>query len=343
MNLKKILIIVSCAVIAGVGIVLYAFWHFEREIREPLRMGGETISLTIERGWGEERIGQELHKAGLIRHEYYFYYAVWRMESEGNLRAGDYLFSPGISTIDIASEIIGKGIFSDVSVTFPEGFTLRDIEKRLALNGFSLNLREFKIADFSADYSILEDAPRDATLEGFLFPDTYFFSNNLSEKEIINKFLSNFNRQWEDIIASGAQSNRPIYETVIMASLIEQEVRSLEDRKLVSGILWKRLQLGIALQVDATILYVKELHDGMKESDGRDITLEDLRIDSPYNTYRFVGLPPGPIANPGIDSLAAALLPVESEYLFYLSKPDGTTVFSRTLEEHNIARAKYLR
>ena len=132
-----------------------------------------------------------------------------------------------------------------------------------------------------------------------------------------------------------------MYEYIIMASLIEREVVSEEDRRLVSGILWKRLDAGIPLQIDATLVYIKNQESGVRNQ-GNTISAKDKKTDSPYNTYLYRGLPAGPISNPGLSAIKAAISPKESPYFYYLSTPDGRTIFSQTLEEHNLAKAKYL-
>ena len=157
---------------------------------------------------------------------------------------------------------------------------------------------------------------------------------------MVRNFDAKVTQEVRDAIAGQQKS---IFEIVIMASLIEKEVSSEEDRALVSGILWKRISLGMPLQVDATIAYIKNQESRIKNQRDGKISLEDTKIDSPYNTYRYRGLPRGPIANPGLSAIRAAVFPRSSPYLYYLSTPDGRTIFSRTLEEHNAAKEKYLR
>ena len=149
--------------------------------------------------------------------------------------------------------------------------------------------------------------------------------------------LDNFDKKvTSDIRREIERQKKTLFEIITMASLIEKEVRTEEDRSVVSGILWKRLSIGMALQVDATIVYITGKNTTR-------ISSEETKINSPYNTYRRPGLPPGPIANPGLSAIHAAIYPKESPYLYYLSTPDGNTIFSRTLEEHNKAKSRYLR
>jgi len=151
------------------------------------------------------------------------------------------------------------------------------------------------------------------------------------------KMLANFDEKiTPDLRKEITKQKKTIFEIITMASLIEKEVAMDEDRAIVSGILWKRIKLGIPLQVDATITYITGKNNTK-------ISLNDTKINSPYNTYKYRGLPPGPIANPGIAAIRAAIFPKSSPYLFYLSAPDGRTIFSKTLEEHNTAKTRYLR
>ena len=161
--------------------------------------------------------------------------------------------------------------------------------------------------------------------------------------------LDNFDKKLtQDLRKEISRQSKTIFEIVTMASMLEKEVKDFEAKKLVSGILWKRLENGISLQVDATITYLagkKTTHpEGVASRPyGARISIEDLQIDSPYNTYKYKGLPLGPISNPGLESILAAIYPKESDFWYYLSTPDGKTIFSKTLQEHNLAKAKYLR
>ncbi len=183
----------------------------------------------------------------------------------------------------------------------------------------------------------MKDKPKNLNLEGYIFPDTYEIRKEENLEEIIIKTLQNLDSKLtKDIREDIDQQKRTIFEIITMASMIEKEVRTLEDKKIVSGILWKRLENNMPLQVDATIFYIT----GKK---GTAISIEELKIDSLYNTYKYMGLPLGPICNPGLESIISAVYPEASDFWFYLSTPEGETIFSKTLKEHNIAKAKYLK
>lgn len=204
-----------------------------------------------------------------------------------------------------------------VTVTIPEGATVRDINRLLAGAG------------------VLEGEELSQELEGYLFPDTYEFFIPSGASVVEAKFRENFEAMVYPLFPDG-MDDEELRKILVMASLIEREVPDSNERKIVSGVLWKRLENGAPLQVDASICYIKE-------APCLPITEEDKAIDSEYNTYKYRGLPPGPIGNPGLDTIDAALRPTPSPYWYYLSNPrNRETIFSRTLDEHNQNIIKYL-
>ena len=240
-------------------------------------------------------------------------------------------------------EIINKLSAGDTikdSITILEGYTISDIAKLIEKKELYPKDEFLNSAkqDFSKDSPFLKDKPQNASLEGYIFPDTYFVSQGQNLHDLIKTALSNFGKKLTSELTNEiSKQKKSIFEIVTMASMIEKEVRSLEDKKIVSGILWKRLSAGVPLQVDATVNYVT----GKKPAT---TAISDTKIDSPYNTYQNPGLPAGPISNPGLESILAAIYPTESQYWYYLSaNGSGKTIFSKTLDEHNTARAKYLR
>jgi len=266
---------------------------------------------SVEKGQGLFEIGENLEKEGLIKSKFFFDFYVILIGKERNLQAGKYLLSPSMNVSQIAQEII-SGDIAKMKVTIPEGFTVKEIEEILGI-----------------------ELPGE-NLEGYLFPDTYYFPIDVSSEEVVKIMRENFEKKISPYKEEIEKSGRSLQEIITMASLLEKEVKTKEEKEIVSGILWKRLKAGVPLQVDATITYIT----GKKTTK---ISFEDLQIDSPYNTYKYKGLPPGPICNPGLESILAALYPKESEYWYYLSTPEGKTLFFKTLEEHNLAKAKYLR
>jgi UPF0755 protein len=185
-------------------------------------------------------------------------------------------------------------------------------------------------------YDFLADIPQGKTLEGYLFPDTYFFLKNAASEDIIKKMLDNFGEKLTpDLRTEIENQKKSIYDVITMASIIEGEVKSENDRQIVSGIFWKRVNDNRTLQSCATLAFI--LGENKKQ-----YTFLDTRVDSPYNTYLNKGLPPGPINNPGLDSIKAAIYPETTDYNYFLTDPKtGQTIFSKTIEEHNANKAKY--
>lgn len=332
--------------------------HFLNASVDP--KSSQEVSVEIPAGLGARAIAQKLSDAGVLRSPAGFVLSVVLRSARDALKAGMYTFSPKESGWEIIGRLVrGDTVPPDASVTFPEGFTLKQIAARLAARGLVPEDEFLQTANaslFRSEFSFLEGVPEASSLEGYLFPDTYRFRQGATPEDIIRRMLRRFDEQWESARTACAQGTRQqavgsresvttascplptalVHVNVTMASIIEREVQTPEDRRLVAGVLWKRFDAGIGLDADATVRYAI----GNWE---RPLTVDDLRIDSPYNTRRYRGLPPGPIGSPGLDSLQAALTPQSSEYLYYLSAPDGRTVFSVTLDEHNRAKAQYLR
>ncbi len=283
----------------------------------------ELTEIEIVRGQTAREIAFNLQEKGLIKNQWIFNSYIFLIQEQNNLKAGAYYLSPSMSIFDISKIIItGKR----TKITIPEGFNIKDISRILNRPDFVEVVNE----DFSQDFPFLKEMPENLSLEGYLFPDTYDIVPGTSSKEIVEMMLKNFEQKVLDL-----EYEKPLFEIITMASLIEKEVRTIKDKEIVSGILWKRLENNMPLQVDATIAYIT----GRRTTR---ISIEETRIDSAYNTYLNRGLPIGPIANPGIESIKAAINPQETDYWYYLSKPDGETVFSRNFQEHVKAKNKYL-
>lgn len=295
------------------------------------------IIFDIEKGQGTKEISINLKKEGLIKSVTLFRLYTLFKGISGKLQAGEYSLSPSMKIPEIANKFVLGDVIEE-KIIIIEGWNLREIAQYLEGKGFSKEkFFELSKKDFSAQFDFLKDKPKNLSLEGYLFPDTYQIKRGENLEDVIRKFLKNFDKKLtKELREEITNQGKSIFEILTMASLIEKEVKTLEDKKLVSGILWKRLKNNIPLQVDATITYIT----GKKTTE---ISIEETQIDSPYNTYKYRGLPLGPISNPGLDSILAAIYPKESEYWYYLSIPTGQTIFSKTLEEHNLAKAKYLK
>jgi len=292
----------------------------------------------VKRGEGIIEIAKKLENENLIKDDLFFIFYAFFMNNQSRIQAGKYFVSPSESIFDISNKLI-LGEIARVEVTVPEGFRIGQIEDRLIEKNLVKKgeLGNLKVGLFQEEFSFLNKIPAGESLEGFLFPDTYQFSYENSAEEIAERMLANFGRKLTAPLRNEIiRQNKTIFEIITMASLLEKEVRTLEDKKIVSGILWKRMKAGIPLQVDATITYIT----GKKATK---VSIKETEIDSPYNTYKYLGLPKGPICNPGLESILAALYPKDSSFWYYLSTPEGETKFSVTLREHNIKKAQYLR
>jgi len=322
--------------LAGFFLAAFALWYLNIQVVKPASSRCEDAQFVVERGMDAREIARNLETQGLIRDDVSFLAYLGLKGGSKKIQAGEYILATCLTPRDIANRLIRGETKNEIAVTIPEGFTLAEIETRFRELRFQVSLSNFRVGDYRGVYELLRDVPPGMSLEGFLFPDTYFFERNADGDEATRKMLDNFHGKiTADLREEITVQGKSVYEILTMASLLEEEVRSFEDKKIVSGILWKRLAIGMPLQVDATITYLTE-----KRS--TDVTFNDLQIDSPYNTYRKKGLPPGPITNPGIESIKAALYPQESDFLYYLSSSEGDTIFSKTLEEHNRAKAAYL-
>lgn len=267
---------------------------------------------TIEKGWTLSEVASHLKENNIIRSENIFVFLVQIMGLEREIKSGDYFFEEPNSVFGVVKRFVSADFGLDsIRVTVPEGATIKDISEIFS-----------KFDNFNKD-NFIEIAEGK---EGYLFPDTYFFLPNSTEELILNTMEETFREKVGDID----------YNMLKMASLIEKEVSDHKDRRIVSGILWNRLEVGMPLQVDAVFPYIigKNSHE---------LTLDDLKIDSPYNTYLYRGLPPRPICNPGLDAIDAALNPQKNGYWYYLSDNEGNTYFAETFEEHKANKQKYLR
>ncbi len=333
-------------IISGIlFVVAAAAGAYEIYLPHPARSGIKEVA--VPQGFGSRMIAALLKEQGIIGSKWAFVFYVSIRGEASSLKPGSYKFFDTAAIPDIARDLVA-GSARERSIVIPEGWNIRDIATYVAKQGMGEEQSDFTFlrnppADFVRKFPYLSELPKDAGLEGYLFPDTYRIFQDAKIQDITAKMLDNFGAKlMPDMRQEIARQKKSVHEILTMASLIEKEVASDSDRAIVSGILWKRRDAGIPLQVDASIVYIKSQKSAGKEIGGT-VSLEDLKINSPYNTYRYRGLPPSPIANPGMSAIRAALYPRQSPYLYYLSTPDGRTIFSRTLDEHNAAKAKYLR
>ncbi|MEY4723627.1 MAG: endolytic transglycosylase MltG [Candidatus Parcubacteria bacterium] len=314
-------------------------------------------SFTVVTGDGVERIVTGLKEKGFIRSELLFKAALRSSGLATKLQPGTYDLGGVASYGEIISRLASGGVSAEeFTLRVTEGQDLRDIVAALKNAGYARADELYRVTglpatdartlsaagapkpkDFSREFPYLKDKPSYVSLEGFLFPDTYRVFRNATPEDIVRLMLANFDRKLTPALRDAmARQGRTVYQEVTMASIIEDEVRGTDDRRLVSDLFWRRLKEGMALQSDATVNYITG--SGRVSS-----TAKDLQNVSPYNTYKYRGLPLGPIGNPGLDSIMAAADPKANAYVYFLTDKQGTVHYARTLAEHNANRYKYLR
>ncbi len=294
------------------------------------------IEFKIVKGDSFRNIGAQLSQQSLIKSIAVFkLYALLSGRAQ-QFQPGIHKLAPTMSVPSIVNLLSTRGA-NEVAVTIPEGSTMRDIDMFLADAGVIEKgaVERFSFDSLSETYPFLSQI---TSFEGFLFPDTYRFERDSSTKDVMKTLLDNFVKKGWELL----QDKQDWYDVLILASFLEREVPQFEDRRLVAGLLLKRLQAGMPLQIDATISYIK-CRGAFLGCETIQVTKKDLGIVSPYNTYQRLGWTPTPITNPGEEALRAALNPKHSSYWYYLSaKETKKTIFSKTLEEHNDNRVRYL-
>ncbi|HBL27895.1 MAG TPA: endolytic transglycosylase MltG [Acidobacteria bacterium] len=286
--------------------------------------------VSIEPGTGANQILQILQKEGVLADaKLARFYLVYFM-GDPALQAGDYSFRGPLSTPDVLTKLT-RGQVVTASVTLIEGLTLEEAAERLEQAG--LGEREVFLDLMRSPELIADLDPEAPDLEGYLFPETYSFARHTDEQTVVSTLVKTFRQRWEKSIRplGGDSPQRSLREIVTLASIVEKEAQVASERPLIAGVYLNRVRGRIGLMADPTVIYaLKRL--------GRwngNIRRSDLQVDSPYNTYRYAGLPPGPICSPGQASLEAAADPADVPYLYFVSRNDGTHVFASTLQEHN--------
>lgn len=278
--------------------------------------------VVIPKGTSVPEVARLLSNAHIVSHPTVLQSMLRIFGKGGNVQSGAYYFEKPENIFTIMRRLItGEYNLAPVRVTFPEGMTVRDIAKRLAET-----IPSIARGDFTALAT-----PH----EGYLFPDTYFFSLSSSADSVVATMRANFAKKIATLSSEINASGHSLSDIITLASIIEKEVRTDENRRIVAGILWERIAIGMPLQVDAVFGYIFK-------RDTYSPSFTDLKVDSPYNTYAHKGLPPGPISNPGIKSIEAVLHPTKTDYLYYLTGKDSVMRYAKTFAEHQTNRKKYL-
>lgn len=325
-------------VVIAAASALFYLWNGLR----PTPASDTPVRVTIEKGMRANSVAEELEQKGLIRNAFLF--SMWlKLKNEGSrFQAGEYDMLPGITRDEIVAKLNAGATVAAATIRFtiPEGFTVEQIADRLAKEGF-VNKEKFlqaagkpdQVSDSVWTKQIPNTADMRYPLEGYMFPETYELRKGATEQDIINRMVSELDRKLsqlpDDWQTTMQERHLTLHQLLTIASLVEREVVLDEERPIVASVIENRLNKKMPLQIDATIQYVL---GKQKEK----LTTEDTKIDSPYNTYLHTGLPPGPIASPSLKSIEAALYPADTEYLYYVTKKDGSNqhLFAITYKQH---------
>jgi UPF0755 protein len=363
--MKKIIIIMVVLILLAIpaGGFYYFYTNFEKPISaDPINSDIEEISIIVEEGDNSQAVSEKLFNSGITPNIYTYYYFVRSRGVGANIKAGEYEIKPAIMTLnDIA--LVFEGGMSErdqVKITIPEGYTSKQIEETLfdseltnIADGDLLSLVNYKgeysdsrtteiqdLYDQLEDkYYFLNEQPDSEYkgLEGYLFPDTYHFHKEDGLDVIVDKMLSNFeDKLTEDLLMQIDADGKTLHEVINMASIVQRESgKSYEEDQKIAGVFYNRIDENIILGSCSTLQYLTNTNKFQ-------YSYEDTQIDSPYNTYKVAGLPPGPIANPGLDSIRATINAEDHDFYFFLNTEDGELIFSRTEAEHNSNKNKYL-
>jgi UPF0755 protein len=323
---RAFLFLVALAVIAGLGVAATLY----KRTSEPYK-GYESAEqfVLIEPGSGTRAIGQRLIEAGVVRNEPTFRAALWRTGRARNLQAGEFRFDRPMTPTEVI-EKIARGDVYNRRITFPEGLTVQEMARLYEQQGFG---KAAAFIEGTRDTGAVRDIDPSANdLEGYLFPETYSMPRDTSAARLVQLMVERFRQLFTPEMQQAGQAlGLTPRQVVTLASLVEKETAVPAERPVVAGVYLNRLRIGMGMQADPTVIYALQRagrYDG-------NLRRDDLSFDSPYNTYRYPGLPPGPIASPGLASLQATVAPAQVDYLYFVSRNDGSHVFARTLAEHN--------
>jgi UPF0755 protein len=323
-RLVVVLLIFVALLAAGSAYVFYA------RVDQPYRgYQVEAQEVEIPAGAGTRAIGERLVDAGVVRDTLTYRVALWLSGDARRLKAGEYRFDRPMTARDVLGKI-ARGEVDLVHITFREGLTVAEMAGIFEAQGLG-SAASFREA--AAQGALVHDLdPMAADLEGYLFPETYAVSRHVTAPLLVRAMVDRFvHVLTPDLRETAAARNLSVRQLVTLASIVEKETGAADERPTVAAVYSNRLRIGMGLQCDPTVIYALQR---VGKFDGN-LRRDDLAFDSPYNTYRYAGLPPGPIAAPGLDSLEAAAHPADVDYLYFVSRNDGTHAFARTLDEHN--------
>jgi UPF0755 protein len=348
-GLKKAAALVAALILV---LALVAVVYYLTKVNRAATSESHELQFTVAKGLSTRQIASALSDKKIINNKLIFIIYADLHHAGDKIQAGDYKLNSNMTIVELVNVLTrGRVVESARSLTVIEGWTNKQLGKFLSDRGVVASATEFDqvLAKNNFNFKFSADAKK-FSYQGFLFPDTYKLSASSTAPDLVAKMLKNFENKITDrMITDTIDQNLTLSEAVTVASIVEKEVgRNKEnltaddiakmqtERKLVASVFYNRLKIGMALESDATVNYITG-------KTTRSVSIDDTKIKSPYNTYMNRGLPPSPISNPGLDSIKAAIYPAQSDYLYFLNKPDGEAVFARTLDEHNANKAKYLK
>ena len=325
--MKKVVIFVIVFLLVSGAVGAYVTYN---RLNRPFRGYSESeVFVEIPSGAGSRSIGDRLIAAGIVRDNLTYRVALWRSGQARRLKAGEYRFDGEMTPLEVLDKIARGDVYL-LNLTFREGLSIAEMAQVFEMNGFGPS-KSFLAA--AADASLVQDVdPTARDLEGYLFPDTYALPRGADASRVVRAMVDRFQHVLTPEIRKAAESRGlTVRQLVTLASIVEKETARPEERPLVAAVYSNRLKMGMGLQCDPTVIYALQRagrYDG-------NLRRDDLQFDSPYNTYRYAGLPPGPIAAPGKGSLEAAAAPADVDFVYFVSRNDGSHEFARTLDEHN--------
>jgi UPF0755 protein len=315
-----------------ISLFLFLTWYLVCFFVPP-GQGSVVSEISFPPGSGIRKLANELEAAGVIRNSWHFVLMTRLRGDAHRLKAGEYRFNNGM-TPDVILRKIVSGDVDYKKFTLPEGYSMYQAAELLEQQGYFK--RDAFMEKCRDKALLLRLGLNEATAEGYLYPATYNLSRGGSEEQLLEQMVGQFNKTYAGIqdVENARRFSR--HEIVTLASIIEKEAVSADEKPLIASVFYNRLRIGMPLQSDPTAVY------GVRAFTGK-VSKADILRPSPYNTYLNKGLPPGPIGNPGIDAVKAAITPAKTDYLYFVARQDGTHQFSRTLEEHNLAVVRYLK
>ncbi len=324
--MKRLLLAFVAIVLIGLGA---ASWFYVSLHRPFKGYADAETYVEIPQGSGSKLMARRLADAGVVRSPTTFRIAVWLSGAGRRLQAGEYRFDRPMTPAEVVDKIARGDVYLR-PITFREGLTIREMASIFEEKGFGPASTFVEAASQGARIHSFDPDARD--LEGYLFPDTYALPRSATADQLVAGMIGQFERALTPELRAGAAARGvSIRELVTLASIVEKETGKPEERPLIAAVYTNRLKIGMGLQCDPTVIYALERAGRYNGN----LTREDLKVDSPYNTYRYPGLPPGPIASPGLASLEAAAHPAAVTYLYFVSRNDGSHAFATTLDEHN--------